>query len=134
MNWVDFLFSFRGRVRRLHFWLYLLCLSVISTGAIFSIDGPQPDFPHYMNGLMLTYHTPFVGEHVIYSALSLAILWSKFAVLTKRWHDREKSGWWSLIMLVPVIGWFWIVIECGFMEGTLGANRYGLSPKGPVAT
>jgi uncharacterized membrane protein YhaH (DUF805 family) len=42
----------------------------------------------------------------------------------KRFHDRDKSGWWVLIAFVPIIGWIWYLIECGFLPGTDGPNRY----------
>jgi uncharacterized membrane protein YhaH (DUF805 family) len=25
----------------------------------------------------------------------LLLLWPSLAVVAKRWHDRDKSGWWS---------------------------------------
>ena len=46
-----------------------------------------------------------------------------YAVCAKRWHDRNKSGWWSLIGLTG-IGAVWMVIELGFLEGTDGPNKY----------
>jgi uncharacterized membrane protein YhaH (DUF805 family) len=57
--------------------------------------------------------------------LWLVIIWSSFAIYTKRWHDRDKSGWWNLIILVPLIGTIWSLIECGFLSGTDGPNRFG---------
>jgi uncharacterized membrane protein YhaH (DUF805 family) len=50
------------------------------------------------------------------------------AVFAKRWHDRDKSGWWSLILLVPFIGSIWALVECGCLPGTEGPNRYGADP------
>jgi uncharacterized membrane protein YhaH (DUF805 family) len=43
----------------------------------------------------------------------------------KRWHDRDKSGWWMLITLVPIIGAIWLLIELGFLKGTPGPNQFG---------
>ena len=51
-----------------------------------------------------------------------------FAVLAKRWHDRNKSAWWAFIPLVPVIGVLWTFVECGFFKGTTGKNRFGPDP------
>lgn len=51
-----------------------------------------------------------------------------FAVLAKRWHDRNKSAWWAFIHLVPVIGVLWTFVECGFFKGTPGKNRFGPDP------
>ena len=39
------------------------------------------------------------------------------ALYAKRWHDRDKSGWWSLIGLVPIIGAIWLIVELGILEG-----------------
>jgi len=50
-------------------------------------------------------------------------------VQIKRWHDRDKSGWWILINLVPCIGALWTLIECGFLPGTPGDNRFGADPR-----
>ena len=55
-------------------------------------------------------------------------LWISLAVAVKRYHDRNKSGWWVLIALVPVIGGIWYLIEAGFLAGTPGPNDYGPDP------
>ena len=62
--------------------------------------------------------------------VSLVFLYPALAVYTKRWHDRGKSGWWSLIMLVPFIGPIWALVELGFLSGTPGPNQYGADPLG----
>ena len=53
------------------------------------------------------------------------VLWIGLSVQIKRWHDRNKSGWWALLNLIPVIGQIWILIECGILPGTVGGNRFG---------
>jgi len=58
-------------------------------------------------------------------AVNLLVLWPAIAVSVKRWHDRDKSGWWVLLSLVPLIGWLWALIENGLLRGTPGANRFG---------
>ncbi|MBW8001848.1 MAG: DUF805 domain-containing protein [Planctomycetes bacterium] len=52
-------------------------------------------------------------------------LWPWIAVQIKRWHDRNKSGWWYLITFIPIFGPIWTLVELGFIKGTPGANRYG---------
>ncbi|MCA9772145.1 MAG: DUF805 domain-containing protein, partial [Myxococcales bacterium] len=42
--------------------------------------------------------------------------------------DRDKSGWWSALLIIPVIGWIWGLVEIGMLEGTVGPNRYGPDP------
>jgi uncharacterized membrane protein YhaH (DUF805 family) len=58
----------------------------------------------------------------------LLMLVVRIIVEIKRWHDRDKSGWWFLIGLIPVVGWLWVIIECGFLPGTQGENRFGPDP------
>ena len=59
------------------------------------------------------------------------LLWLNIASNVRRLHDRGKSGWWSLIYLIPGIGQLWCFIECGFLKGLPHANRYG-PPTGTV--
>ena len=47
------------------------------------------------------------------------------AIAAKRWHDRNKSGWWSLLSFVPVLGPLWVLFELGSLPGTPGKNQYG---------
>jgi uncharacterized membrane protein YhaH (DUF805 family) len=54
--------------------------------------------------------------------------WPSLAIYVKRWHDRGKSGWWVLIVFVPIIGYLWLLIECGFLAGDDGPNEYGPDP------
>ena len=104
-------FSFDGRIGRQTFWLKgVLLLSVIA--------------------LVLVIVSEFVDRAVgaggvLFLILVLLILWPSLAVQVKRWHDRGKSGWWVLIGLIPLIGGIWVLIECGFLEGTSGPNQYG---------
>jgi uncharacterized membrane protein YhaH (DUF805 family) len=56
---------------------------------------------------------------------ALVALIPSIIVYIKRFHDRDKSGWWVLIALIPIIGALWILIELGFLKGTPGPNRFG---------
>jgi uncharacterized membrane protein YhaH (DUF805 family) len=42
-------------------------------------------------------------------------------------HDTDRSGWWLLIGLVPVLGWLllWFMVS----DGTAGPNRFGEDPR-----
>jgi len=55
---------------------------------------------------------------------ALATLWPILAVQARRWHDRNKSAIWLLMNFVPVIGFFWVVIENGFMPAIDEENEY----------
>lgn len=57
-----------------------------------------------------------------------------FVVSIKRYHDLGKSGWWSLSILVPVVGMLFIIIECGFGKGGLLKNKWGGPLTGPLTS
>jgi uncharacterized membrane protein YhaH (DUF805 family) len=50
------------------------------------------------------------------------------APLAMRLHDRDRSGWFTLIGLVPVVGWLWLLIDACLLPGTPGPNRHGMAP------
>ena len=51
-------------------------------------------------------------------------IWIIFAVQIRRWHDRNKSGFWCLINLIPFIGSFWTIIELGMLPSRAEVNEY----------
>jgi uncharacterized membrane protein YhaH (DUF805 family) len=59
---------------------------------------------------------------------SLAVLIPSIAVSVRRLHDIDRTGWWVLISLVPLIGWIVLLVFHG-QDSTPGTNRYGPSPK-----
>jgi uncharacterized membrane protein YhaH (DUF805 family) len=133
MDFTHLFLSFQGRTRRLHFWVGLILIAIVES-LVFSFS-----FGHGFMGAA-TRGNPFAVAHAmdgmspIGGLIYLALLWPSLAVQVKRWHDRDKSGWMVLINLIPIIGWLWTFIECGFLDGTPGPNRYGPSPKGLGAT
>jgi len=62
---------------------------------------------------------------VIMLILYIPLIWVSLAIQVKRWHDRNKSGWWVLISFVPLIGPIWALIENGFLAGDEAENRFG---------
>ena len=60
--------------------------------------------------------------------VSLLLAWPMAAVSAKRWHDRDRSAWWVLLLLLPVVGVLWLVADNGFVRGTPGPNRFGPAP------
>lgn len=72
-------------------------------------------------------------------------IWISLAIITKRLHDRNMSGWWQLaplgfgiLTIIPVIGLLfglasiicgiWLFVVCGFLPGTPGSNNFGADP------
>ncbi|MCA0244275.1 MAG: DUF805 domain-containing protein [Proteobacteria bacterium] len=60
--------------------------------------------------------------------VSLLMAWPTAAVSAKRWHDRDRSAWWVLLLLLPVVGVVWLLADNGFVRGSEGPNRYGPPP------
>jgi uncharacterized membrane protein YhaH (DUF805 family) len=62
--------------------------------------------------------------------VSLAFLWPALAIQAKRWHDVDKSAWWILINLVPVVGGLIALVFNGFIAGSPASNQFGPAPAG----
>jgi uncharacterized membrane protein YhaH (DUF805 family) len=50
------------------------------------------------------------------------------SVSVKRYHDRDKSGWWLFVVFIPLAGGIWQLIELGFCSGDDAPNRFGPPP------
>ena len=113
MSTTRILFGLRGRVPRKVFWLYgvlgPLLLSAMAE-MLLGIVG--------------------VSERRAELLTTALLVWPCTAVGVKRWHDRDKSGWWVLVWLIPLIGWLWTLIGNGALRGSVGANRFGADPTG----
>lgn len=106
------LFSFEGRINRAKFWLGAVIL-----WAAYAILGALFYAARDSTGLL-----------IVLGLIDLALIWPALAVSIKRWHDRDKSGWWVLIVLIPIVGPIWALVETGFLLGTSGPNRFGPDP------
>jgi uncharacterized membrane protein YhaH (DUF805 family) len=58
----------------------------------------------------------------------LAILVPCFTITIRRLHDTNRSGWWVLAGLIPVVGWLALLILMS-LEGKYERNRFGPDPK-----
>ena len=122
-----FLFSFRGRISRIEFWVFHLALTVLGFVGLLAL-GLALD-PLFFRTSAVTVATEILISYALIGLMALAVLCS-LAVTAKRFHDRGRPGWWSLMVVVPVIGALWILIECGCLRGSSGENRYGPDPLG----
>ncbi len=97
MSLSQLLFSFKGRISRQPYWLFMFtCFLIVETPPfVLGVSNEQAD----------SY------EDIAFWIL----LWPLLAVQTKRWHDRDKSAWWLLVGMIPVVGWLWALIENGFL-------------------
>jgi uncharacterized membrane protein YhaH (DUF805 family) len=114
MDWKYLFTSFEGRIGRQGYWMGVLVLVGVSivAGLLDAILGTGGES----------------GWGVVSVIATLAMLYPAIALYAKRWHDRGKSGWWSLIGLIPILGGIWMLVELGFLKGTDGSNQYGADP------
>lgn len=132
--------TFQGRASRSEFWWWYLFTAIVS--AILAI-------PYYI-GLAQSASTavvdPKTGEIVAGSLSGLAIfglvlvvIWSlaiiipTIAVAARRLHDTDRTAWWLLLYFLAccAIGPI-ILIIFWVMPSTMGPNRFGEGPEGPV--
>jgi uncharacterized membrane protein YhaH (DUF805 family) len=115
INWQNLLFEFRGRINRAKFWTGLIVL--------FAFEAVLTFLAAVLNSGAF--------EYFVWMILVICI-WPAVAISVKRWHDRNKSGWWVFIGLIPLIGFLWVLIECGLLPGDQGYNDYGPDPLAPA--
>lgn len=120
----NLLFSFQGRINRARFWLIHVGMWVVMAVAFGVLVGGAALSGDPEAAMRSAGTVPGLILAVVY----VVMVWIGLAAGVKRWHDRNKSGWWILIGLVPVIGGLWYLIECGFLPGTPGPNTYGDDP------
>jgi uncharacterized membrane protein YhaH (DUF805 family) len=106
--------DFTGRAPRAEYWWFVL-FTIIGQIVALSLDS--------ILGMSQT-----VGPYgPILCLYALALLIPSIAVGARRLHDTDRSGWWLLIGLIPLIGA--IVLLVFFVtEGTKGDNPYGADP------
>lgn len=128
IDWVELFFSSTGRVSRGPF-LIAAAVLVVLASLYEAAVGPTL---HWLTGW------------IVYPAL----LFSACCVLSKRLHDRGRSGWIAaIIVLALILAWpvpvgfldfvaclviLWAVVELGAMPGEQGANRFGPNPARPL--
>jgi uncharacterized membrane protein YhaH (DUF805 family) len=98
LGYFDFLFlGYSGRIGRLTYWVSSFVLGVIQLAAMYALlklsGATLEQFvadPERMGQDALIH----IGLPVM--IVGLIFLYPAYAIVTKRWHDRGKSGWWSL--------------------------------------
>ena len=105
---------FGGRSRRKEYWYFVL-FSLIVSLVLSAVDA-----------LLGTFGSSNVG--LLGGIYGLAVLIPSIAVSVRRLHDIDRTGWWVLIGLVPVIGTI-VLLVFAVLDGTPGENRFGPNPK-----
>jgi len=116
--------TFTGRASRPEYWWWTLFVFLVSIG-LSLIDNlalaPALGFEPFQDD------TPGILSLIF----SLAVLVPGLAVSVRRLHDIGRSGWWLLIVLVPVIG-FLVLLWWAIQPGEEGPNRYGPPTSGNI--
>ncbi|VAW98525.1 hypothetical protein MNBD_GAMMA21-2208 [hydrothermal vent metagenome] len=110
------IFSVSGRIGRIRFLAYTLAVQLIM------------GIPNNLLGFILAPEMGVEGQVIILGATAISaiislVLFFMFAI--QRSHDMNSSGWLSLILLIPVIGYLVFL----FAPGAHGTNRYGAPPQ-----
>lgn len=114
MNWYISVLKqyavFSGRARRTEYWMFVLCNVIVM--------------------LLLGMVDKLIGgdNELIGSIYSLAVLLPSLAVAARRLHDTDRSAWWLLLGLIPIIGTL-VLIYFMVCNGQQGPNRFGDDPK-----
>ena len=96
--------NFSGRACRSEYWYWVL----------FAIIGG-----------IVTYIIDFaIGMPITNTIFGLAVFLPGLSVAIRRLHDLDRSGWWILLFLIPLIGAIILIVWFCF-EGTDGPNRFG---------
>lgn len=114
-------FDFTGRASRSEYWLFFLVfvvqavVAVVIDNVVFGSDMSSP----------LGIYGP------AYILVLVANIIPSLSVGFRRLHDTNRSAWWMLISLVPLVGGIvLLVFYC--LPGTPGPNRFGPAPGLPA--
>ncbi|MFB9237326.1 DUF805 domain-containing protein [Plantactinospora siamensis] len=110
--------GFSGRARRSEYWWFFLFTAVVGiiAGLLDDVFGTNFGSRPGSSG-------------VISLIVTLALLLPGLAVGVRRLHDTNRSGWWILIGLIPLVGGI-VLLVFFILDGTRGSNQYGPDPKG----
>lgn len=124
MNWLSLFLSAEGRVARTP--ALMAAAALVAVAALY--EAAVGSTLHWLTGWFVYPGLMYVGA----------------CVLSKRLHDRGRSGWWAALILVAIVavwprpeGFFdflfaavlcWATVELGVMGGEQGTNRYGPNP------
>jgi uncharacterized membrane protein YhaH (DUF805 family) len=111
-------FKVDGRATRREYWLFYVQLAIVFTGLIVAASaltdlGRGPMSGAAMAVLIGFYFYTFVAT---------------VTASVRRLHDHDKSGWFYLLAMIPLIGWIFFLIMM-LTPGTPGENNYGPDPR-----
>jgi uncharacterized membrane protein YhaH (DUF805 family) len=109
--------NFAGRARRSEFWGFVLTCVMIILPLVYL------QFIAAFNRFLIFN----IIIQITIAVLLLAILVPFVAVVTRRLHDSDKSGFFLLLAIVPIV--FPIVFAFTLFDSDKITNKYGVDPK-----
>ncbi|MBR1929189.1 MAG: DUF805 domain-containing protein [Paludibacteraceae bacterium] len=98
---------FEGRAERREYWYFVLCNAIV--------------------GIVLSCLDQIWGMAILSGIYNLAVLLPSLGLSVRRLHDLNKSGWFLLLGLIPLVGGI-ILLVWACQKGTAGTNNYGDEP------
>lgn len=106
--------DFTGRARRKEYWMfylfYIVALLILS----------------FIDGMVGTFSIE-AGIGLLGGIFALVSFVPAIAIAARRLHDTNRSGWWQLIMIIPLIGPI-VLLVFFVLKGNEGENRFGADP------
>jgi uncharacterized membrane protein YhaH (DUF805 family) len=122
--------DFSGRSRRKEYWMFALLMAIVYVIAYALILTGIPKIDPATGQMSGGGGALAMIGSTILLIFGLGSFLPSLAVLIRRFHDQDKSGWFVLLGLIPFIGGL-IILVFMFIEGTKGPNRFGPDPKDP---
>ena len=104
--------NFQGRARRSGYWYWYLFTVLVSLAFSVLSGGKSDNFFGVISGLV-----------------GLALFLPGLAYAVRRLHDTNRSGWRVLFVLIPLVGWIFLLVWM-VADSEPGDNRFGANPKG----
>jgi uncharacterized membrane protein YhaH (DUF805 family) len=133
--------DFSGRSRRMEFWMFTLFRWIVFA-ALFAVMfavlggiGALSEMASKAGGPTSAAFGSIMSMGIVYFIVWLLLIIPYGAVVVRRFHDQDKSGWLGLLVIgsiIPYLGLIFTIVIWIFMcfEGTKGENRFGSDPKG----
>lgn len=93
----------------------------------FSGRAKRPEYWWFALFLFLASLVMNMAGDVVYVIFSLATIIPSLSAGTRRLHDTNRSGWWQLLWLIPIVGWI-VMIVFLVQEGDMADNQFGSVP------
>ncbi len=114
--------QFSGRASRSEFWYFALFYFIINIILVI-ID------TYVINPMLGLTALEAASGGILQIVYALALLIPSLALSIRRLHDIGKSGWWYLLVFIPILGWL-ALLYFDILDSKPGSNEYGDNPKG----